>query len=401
MLVKNVSMLYGKDLEYVRNANVVIENDIFKKISTEPIDSDGDVYDAEGLLMIPGLINAHTHIGDSIAKDVASDRGLEERVHPVSGIKRSVLNESVKEHLAAYMKSSVLSMLKHGVTTFADFREGGIDGINLLKESVGEMEIRCVGLGRVEYYFDAESVQRNDELPNNVLRDAELVITACNGFGISGANEYSDNALRYFRKTAREHGKLLAIHAAETVDAYNYSLKHFGKSEISRIVEHLLPDFVVHMTNATDVDMQTLAERNIGVIICPRANGVLGAGIPKVANMVKHGCKVAIGTDNVMLNSPDLFRELDYLWKVCRALENNFLSARELVKMVTVNAANILRLDKLGFIEENMFADAVFIDTHSIDLDPMHDPYAAIVHRVDPSSIEAVMVGGRFAHGSL
>jgi cytosine/adenosine deaminase-related metal-dependent hydrolase len=117
--------------------------------------------------------------------------------------------------------------------------------------------------------------------------------------------------------------------------------------------------------------------------------------------MMKHGCNVAIGTDNVMLNSPDLFRELDYLWKVSKAMENNFISARELVKMVTVNAANILKLDKLGYIDENMLADAVFIDTHSIDLDPMHDPYAAIVHRVNESSIKAVMIGGRFVHGSL
>jgi len=394
-------MLYGKDLEFIQNVNTVIENDVFKKIGNNTTEFDDDIYDAEGLLMIPGLINAHTHIADSIAKDVASDQGLSKRVHPVTGIKRSVLHESMKEHLTAYMKTSSLSMLRRGVTSFADFREGGIDGVNLLKEAVEDVEIRCVGLGRVEHYLSTESVQNNDELPDDVQQNAEVVIRACDGFGISGANEYSDNALTYFKKTAREHGKLLAIHAAETTEVYDYSLKNYGKSEIVRIIEHLMPDFVVHMTNATEKDMQMVAEKNIGVVVCPRANGVLGAGIPKISSMIKHGCKVAIGTDNVMLNSPDLFRELDYLWKVSRATESNFLSVKELVKMVTVNAANMLKLDRLGYIGENMLADAVFIDMHSIDIEPMHDPYAAIVHRVNESNIKAVMVGGKFVYGSI
>lgn len=401
MLIKNVSLLYGKDLEYLRNNNVIVNDNVFGKINTDNIASDDDVYDAEGLLMIPGLINAHTHIADSIAKDIASDEGLDKRVHPVYGVKRAVLNESVREHLVTYMQASVLSMLKRGITTFADFREGGLDGINLLKEAVTEMGIRHICLGRVEHYFNMESIQRNDDLPEEVLKDAETVIDASDGFGISGANEYSNKALGRFQKIAREHNKLLAIHAAESREVSDYSMKNFGKSETSRIIEHLLPDFVVHMTNASDSDLKAVAEKNIGIIVCPRANGVLGAGIPKVASMIKHGCNVGIGTDNVMLNSPDLFRELDYLWKVSKAMENNFISARELVKMVTVNAANILKLDKLGYIDENMLADAVFIDTHSIDLDPMHDPYAAIVHRVNESNIKAVMIGGRFVHGSL
>ena len=401
MLIKNLSILYGKDLELVQNVNVDIEDNIFKKINKNSIEFDGDVYDAEGLLMIPGLINAHTHIADSIAKDIASDHGLDKRVSPISGIKQSILKRSMKEHLVTYMKATSLSMLKRGVTSFADFRENEVDGIRLLNEAVGEMEIRCISLGRVEYYFSTKSIQNDDELPSDVLRNAELVVRACDGFGLSGANEYSDRALAYFRKSAKEHGKLLAIHAAETIEAYNYSLEICGKSEVTRIIEQLMPDFVVHMTNATDRDMQMVAEKNIGVVICPRANGVLGAGIPKIVSMIKHGCKVAIGTDNVMLNSPDLFRELDYLWKVSRALESNFLSAKELVKMVTINAANILKLDRLGCIEENMLADAVFIDVHSIDIEPMHDPYTAIVHRVDESSIKAVMKGGKFVYGSI
>ena len=394
-------MLYGKDLEFIQSGYAVIENEKFVKVGKDSVEHDADVYDAEGLLMIPGLINAHTHIADSIAKDVASDQGLNERVHPVSGIKRSILANSKNEHLATYMQATALSMVKKGITTFADFREGAIDGINLLKSALSDVEVRCLALGRVEYYFDADSAKRNGELPDDAKRTAELVIRACDGFGISGANEYSDNALEHLARTARQHNKLLGIHAAEAEESYRYSLEHFGKSEVGRIATHFMPDFVVHMTNATDDDMKLVADKKIGIVVCPRANGVLGVGVPKIASMMKHGCTVAIGTDNVMLNSPDLFRELDYMWKVCRAVEHDFIGAKELLKMVTVNAAKILKLDKLGFIAEGMLADSVFIDTHSLDLEPMHDPYTSVVHRVSESSIKAVMIGGRFVYGSL
>ncbi len=394
-------MIYGRDLEFTQSGYAVIENGIFTKIGSGSSEYDGEVYDAEGLLMIPSLINAHIHIADSIAKDVAADQSFNDTIHPVHGIKRSILSNSKQEHIATYMQAAALSMVKKGITTFADFREGAVDGITLLKNAMKDIEARCLALGRVEYYYDADSAKNNNELPEDAKRAAELVIGVCDGFGISGANEYSDSALEYFAKMARSRNKLLGIHAAEAQESSRYSMQNFGRSEVSRIIAHMKPDFVVHMTNATDDEIKLAATNNIGIVVCPRANGVLGVGLPRIASMLKQNCTLAVGTDNVMLNSPDLFRELDYIWKTCRAVEHQFVSARELLKMVTVNAAKMLKLEKLGCIAENMIADAVFVDKHSLDLEPMHDPYTSIVHRVSESSIRAVMRGGRFVHGSV
>lgn len=160
-------------------------------------------------------------------------------------------------------------------------------------------------------------------------------------------------------------------------------------------MEHLKPDFVVHMTNATENEMSLVAKSGIGVVICPRANGVLGAGMPKVAQMLRQDCLVGIGTDNVMLNSPDILRELDYTWKASRAMEGEMIKAQELLKMATINAAQILRLNT-GCIEAGRAADLVFIDKKHADLYPIHDPYTAVVHRLSQSSIRAVMIDGRF-----
>jgi cytosine/adenosine deaminase-related metal-dependent hydrolase len=159
-------------------------------------------------------------------------------------------------------------------------------------------------------------------------------------------------------------------------------------------MEHLKPDFVVHMTNATENEISLVAKNGTGVVICPRANGVLGAGIPKIAQMLRQGCLLAIGTDNVMLNSPDILREMDYIWKVSRATEGEMIEPRELLKMATVNAAQILRLNS-GCIEAGRSADLIFIDKKHVDLYPVHDPYAAVVHRLSQSSIKAIMIDGR------
>jgi len=170
---------------------------------------------------------------------------------------------------------------------------------------------------------------------------------------------------------------------------------HTGRSEVDRVIEYLKPDFVVHMTNATEDEISLVSKRRTGVVVCPRANGVLGAGIPRVALLLRQGCLVAIGTDNVMLNSPDILRELDYIWKASRATEDEMIEPRELLKMATVNAAEILRLNS-GCIESGRAADLIFIDKKHADLYPMHDPYAAVVHRLSQSSIRAIMIDGRF-----
>jgi len=188
---------------------------------------------------------------------------------------------------------------------------------------------------------------------------------------------------------------LLAIHAAESKETVEFSRAHTGRSEVDRIMEHMKPDFVVHMSNVTEDEMSLVAKSRTGIVACPRANGVLGAGIPKVVRMLRQGCIVALGTDNVMLNSPDMLRELDYIWKASRAVEGEMIEAREVLKMATVNAAQILQLNS-GWIETGRVADLIFVDKKHADLYPMHDPHAAIVHRLSESSIKAVMIDGRF-----
>jgi cytosine/adenosine deaminase-related metal-dependent hydrolase len=392
LIINEISLLLGQELEYVERGHLVIKDGRIKRAGAGSYR--GDSMDGRGFLAIPGFVNAHTHIADSIAKDIAAGRRLDERVHPVFGIKRKVLEKSRPDHLKYFIKSSAASMMKKGIVAFADFREGGAEGVRLLRNAVADLPIKCVALGRTSYYGGPDE----KDLPAEAIREAREVLAMADGLGISGANENSDLALTRYRTLAG--AKLLAIHAAESSETVAFSKNQTGRSEVERIMQFMKPDFMVHMTNATNEEISHAAENKIGIVVCPRANGVLGAGIPRVARMVRQGCVVAIGTDNVMLNSPDITREMDYIWKASRALEGEMIDAREILKMATVNGAKILRLNS-GCIEAGRAADLIFIDKSHADLYPMHDPHASIVHRLSESSIRSVMIDGRFVGGTF
>lgn len=396
MLIKNISLLYSKELEYIQNTHVRISGKhiglIGPKLSPH---KDELVLDCEGLLMMPGLINSHTHIGDSIAKDIGIDSDVEEKIHPVSGFKQIILKNSNKSHLASFIKNSCISMIKKGITSFIDFREGGIEGVNLLKNAISDIPIRPVILGRVEYYQDSKSIKKNTPIPESKKLDLKNLLTNCDGLGISGPNEFSNSVLRYFATTK----KIRAIHSAETEESNKISQKMYQKTETQRALLSK-PNFLVHMTFASKKDLSTVAKNRTNIVICPRANGSLAEGIPDVNLMLDAGCNIAIGTDNIMINSPDMFREMDYLWKVSMGIKKKRLTPKTILQMATTNASNLLG-GKVGIIQNNKIADCIFIEKHSIDLEPMHNPYASIVQRASENTIKAVMYEGKFVHGKI
>jgi cytosine/adenosine deaminase-related metal-dependent hydrolase len=429
IIIKNGSLLLGKSLRFVNNGFIEIgKNGIITNVGRRNYNAGHDnkdktyeLIDAEGFMILPGFINAHTHIGDSIGKDIAVESGLDKRVHPVLGVKRNILHKSKPDHLKTFMRNSALSMMKRGIIAFADFREDGIVGIRLLKEALSGLPIKCIILGRVEYYLKPKDEstggvllggkkktrkRTNTRLPLHVLKMLSTILKASDGIGLSGANENTDESLLQYRellgkKRSSENKKkklLLAIHTAESEDTVQFSKLLTGRTEVSRIMQYLRPDILVHMTNPTDGDISIVRNSNVGIVLCPRANGILGSGIPRVSRLIKTGCIIGLGTDNVMLNSPDMFKEMDYLWKVSRATETRFITATEILKMSTVYPAQILNLNS-GTIDIGKSADLLFIDKHHVDLYPMHDPHASIVQRAGQETIRAVMINGEFVSG--
>jgi cytosine/adenosine deaminase-related metal-dependent hydrolase len=293
------------------------------------------------------------------------------------------------------MKNACYSMIRKGITTFVDFREGGPQGVALLRQALEFVPIRGIILGRVESYHDKEQIKKNLPLSNDSKKSLASVLKISDGVGISGANENSDSSLKYYSKTK----KLRAIHSSETKQSVLISKKLTNKTETKRALL-LKPHFLIHMTYAGISDLKKVSKRTRGVVICPRANSSLAEGIPNFVQMQNAGCTIGIGTDNVMINSPDMFREMEYLWKTSMGLSQKRIDPRIILRMATVNGGRLLG-KKIGSIQPGFLADGIFFDKHSLDLEPMHNPYASIVHRASESTISAVMIGGKIVHGKL
>jgi len=165
-----------------------------------------------------------------------------------------------------------------------------------------------------------------------------------------------------------------------------------------------MPRLIVHATHATSDDIRRIAESEIGVVCCPRANATLGVGTPPINKLLQHGVKVALGTDNVMLNSPDMFREMDYTTKMIKAtsLNPSAITSVEVLRMATVDAADVIGLgSKIGSIEVGKKADIVLLDMTAPNLIHSQDFVSSVVHRARPDNIACVIVNGEIVHGSI
>lgn len=342
------TIILGEELEVIRGT-VYIEEGVIVDVIEKPV--------REDVLIAPCFVNAHTHLGDSVLKDppLAS---LDELVRPPDGLKHRVLQSTPRSELASAMYSSLQDMKKTGTSAFIDFREGGGEGVAALKEALSLARgLQCRVLGR--------PVESIDE-----------VLSVSDGIGASGANDVEWSLLVEMREAAARAGKLFAIHAGEK-----------DRSDIAPALE-LEPDFLVHLTQGRREDFRRAADQGCGVVVCPRSNFITGVGAPDVRGMMECGVLVGVGTDNVMLNSVNMFAEMEFLSKI-------FLhDDRQVFKLCTLNGAKISGMDdEIGSIEAGKKACLMLLNRNSWNLRGIRDPLAGIVRRARPDDIIQV-VGG-------
>lgn len=371
--------LAGKELELLEEVYITISHEgYFEKISDKAPNS--RIYSVfEDCLILPTFINAHTHVGDSFAKEKGYNHSIEEVVEPPHGLKHKLLMNASKEELISGIRDACLEMLSTGTSTFIDFREGGIIGINLLSEAIKDLPIRFIKLGR----------------PSEETSLEEL-IPVVDGIGLSSTNIYSDGELKQISKKCKENKKIVAVHVSETEVERKIAFKNYGVSDVKRAVTVLDADVLVHLTHANEEDIELVRGRS--VVCCPRANAYFGVGFPPVEELVNAGIKVCLGTDNVMANSLDLFREMEFLGKTLRCKKGkNALNSKKIIEMATVNPAEAFNLES-GWIGEGRRADFIVLNLDAPNMRPVHNVYHSIVHRAKQENIEFVYINGRKAY---
>ena len=331
------TVIAGRAFEPIEG-RVVVENGEITAVEEASVDSSA--------IVLPAFINAHTHIGDSLAKEAGASLSLDELVAPPDGLKHRLLRAASREELVDAMDRTVSFMSQGGTSAFVEFREGGVAGVRAIEEALTGSSLDAVVLGResIEAMYEAD------------------------GYGASGAN---DGDFERERAATREAEKLFAIHAGER-----------DTSDIDAALA-LDPDLLVHMVHAEPTHVERVAERETPVAVCPRSNLVTGVGLGPVEALVER-TTVALGTDNVMLNNPSMFREMEFAAKLFD------LPAGKVLEMATLAGAEVAGLDR-GVIEEGAEAKLCVLDGDSPNLAGAQDVVRAVVRRAGVSDIERIV----------
>ncbi len=389
-------------MDILKNAYILIDDKRIAEIAKgKPARVDRTV-DCRGCVILPGLINTHVHVGDSAFKDAWFDKTLNKLFKPPEGLKHVLLKSTPKNVLVESIRDTLTDMIRTGTTTMADFREGGVEGIDIFHAAGQGLKIRSLAFGRPEYAFSEEQLQLNSgTFRKEILLSVEKFLELADGLGLSGANELTDDALKQLSKIAQEHGKFKAIHVAEHPESREISKRRTGLTEVERSVRHFNPNLLVHLIYAIDEELKLVADRRVAVACCPRANATLRLRLPKIAKMLDSGIDVALGTDNVMLCSPDMWREMEFTSKAyCISPQaERRLEPREILKMATINGAKALRIHKVtGSLVEGKLADLVAVDFHDANLRNTYDVILALTNRARPDNVRLTMIEGEVAY---
>jgi len=334
------TVLAGPGYEPVEG-RVVVEDGTIEAVEEAPTASTD--------IVLPAFVNAHTHVGDSIAKEAGGGLSLDELVAPPDGLKHRLLRAASREETVAAIRRSLSFMEAGGTTAFLDFREGDVEGVETLREAAAGLEIEPVILGR----------------------ESTAAMEAGDGFGASGAR---DGEFGAHRTATREAGKLFGIHAGERDPA-----------DINPAMD-LDPDFLVHMVHPEALHLDRLEDEAVPVVVCPRSNLVTKVGVPPVRELLDR-TTVALGTDNVFLNSPSMFREMEFAAKLAD------VSASEVLRMATRAGAELAGLN-CGTVEPGREARLLVLDGDTDNLAGAQDPVRAVVRRAGVADVKRVLLGG-------
>jgi cytosine/adenosine deaminase-related metal-dependent hydrolase len=354
-------------------------------------------------VILPAFVNAHTHMGDSFIPDGATGLTLEEGFFRPHGFKyREIAKLERAEHVE-YMSDALSYMAATGTVAHFDFREQGPEGAARLKEASERTGVRSVILGQFDHVpFTVEELQANTADFNAAsLAELRAMLEIADGFSESTMNDLTDPAWRSVRKLCNAMGKARAIHCLENEGYRTLSQARTGRGDLIQAIELYNPDLIVHLTVANHDEIQLLADSEITAVINPRANANLGLPLPPVAELMDAGVNLLLGTDNGLLNSPNMLAELDFTYKLAKSQYGDALrpNPAEILKMATSNVAKTRWGDELpGSLELGNIANFTVLDFQQSHLRRSAHLTASVLTRVTPADVLQTVRAGKIIY---
>lgn len=368
-----------------------------------PLDEAKEKYYAEQYInlkdhvLMPGLINAHTHTPMNLFRGLADDLQLfdwlQKHIWPAE--KALINTESVQ----AGVRLAIAEMLRGGITCFNDsyfFHD-------TIAEMANKAGIRaCIGVLVMSVptkWAKDEKAYLARAKETLLQKEHRPLIT----WTLAPHAPYtvSNTALKEIKKLSDQCDLPIHMHIHETKEEIERELKKYGKRPLTRLHElgllsHKL--IAAHMTQLTSEEIELVHHRQVNVVHCPESNLKLASGIAPVVKLLKAGINVAIGTDSAASNNDlDLFSEMRtaaFIAKVSDA-DPTYLPAKEIIKMATLNGAKALGLsDKIGSLEAGKFADVIALDLSSFLTQPVFNPISHLVYAINRLQVSDVWVAG-------
>ncbi len=313
-------------------------------------------------IVLPLAVNGHTHVGDSVWTKEPPKLPFHQVVAPPHGLKHRLLAQTSPREKRQGMRASLSAMAALGTAVTLDFREEAAPGVRLLRAAEKGAGIEAIALGR-----PADPLDR---------REVRALLQEADGLGLSALRDLPLGAAELARQEVRRAGKRLALHASESV------------WESLDPVLDLKPDLLVHLCQATGEDLDAVRDAKVAVAACPRSNALYGR-FPPLAQIERRGIPLLLGTDNVMFQAPDLFREMEFAYLSSRA-RGEPLEPRTLVDAVFVTPWKILGRPAAARLEAGAPSRALVLRL------PTEDPYYQVAAR---SAHRHLLVPGRSAVG--
>ncbi len=375
--------------EFVK-ANVLLENGVIKEVTKRELKAD-EVLDARKCLVLPGFFNSHTHVAMTLLRCAVEDVPLMEWLKTVWSIESKMKEKDV--YVGA--KLGIAEMIKSGVTCFSD-QYFHMDGV---ARAVEESGIRAVlGYGMI----DMESEEKREK----ELREAESFINEWNGrcnritLSVDPHSPYtcSKDLLLISARMAEEYGLPVHIHVAETEDEVRIVREKTGKTPVEYLDELGIFNYrtvAAHCVWLSDDEIKLLARRGVSVAHCPVSNLKLGSGIARVAEMVREGVNVCLGTDGAASNnSLSVLGEMKFAALLQKfRLSPAAIKALDVLKMATENGYSAYGL-RGGKIEVGYLADLVVLKK-SLSYTPLYNPVYSVVYSSYGFEVRDLIVDGK------
>lgn len=392
ILIKNAYIV--SMVSPISKADVLIEEGRIKEIGI--IDREADkVIDASGKVIMPGLVNTHTHVAMSVFRGYSDELELMEwlskKMWPIE-------DKMVAEDVYYASLLSMIEMVKSGTTTFNDqyfFEEETARAAD--KVGMRALLSRCI-IGEGESAEDR--IKQAEELYNKWHDASDGKVKVC--VGVHAAYTCPPDTIAKSVELAKKLNTPIHIHYLETEDEIKQINEKYNKTVTDYLKDNNVFDcktILAHGVWTSEEDAQELKKYDVAISHNPISNQKLGSGIANIKMLLENGITVGLGTDGQgSTNTLDMFEEIKsaaYLQKVVNK-SATAISGVDVLKMATIDGARALGLDnEIGSIEVGKKADIIIIDLDKPHLIPVHDIYSTLAYSVNGADVETVIIDGK------